>query len=48
MLLLSGDMSDGDDALLLSGDMTDGDDRLRLSGGYFTVSSTTADRVTGI
>ena len=48
LLLLSGDMSDGDDKLLLSGDMTDGDDRLRLSGLYLTINSTQTDRVTGI
>lgn len=31
-LLLSGDMTDGDDLLLLSGDMTDGDDVLLITG----------------
>lgn len=41
-LLLSGDMSDGDDLLLLSGDMTDGDDLLRLSGDGNAPSGTTA------
>lgn len=33
-ILLSGDMTDGDDKLLLSGDMTDGDDEEIFSGAY--------------
>ena len=48
-LLLSGDMTDGDDNLLLSGDMTDGDDILLLSGDALVlVTANHTDRVTGI
>lgn len=49
-LLLSGDMTDGDDLLLLSGDMTDGDDVLLLSGDmiHSGIVSTTTTRVTGL
>jgi len=34
VLLLSGDMTDGDDYLLLSGDMQSGVDGLKLSGSF--------------
>jgi hypothetical protein len=45
-LILSGDMTDGDDRMLLSGDMTDGDDTLALSGdmgsaGWFNTNNLT-------
>lgn len=39
-LLLSGDMTDGDDRILLSGDMGDGNDSLRLSGVFYEITLT--------